>query len=50
MNEPLTPQPKSDADTAPDRVIAAEPIVIVPPVSDPIIPAPRRCGMQSRGW
>lgn len=48
--KPATPEPRSDADAALDRAIAAEPIVIPPPVSDLIDPDAHRRGIQGRGW
>lgn len=43
------PQP-SEADAALDRAIAAEPIVLPPPVSDLVNPNAHRRGIQTRGW
>jgi hypothetical protein len=44
------PAPRSDADAALDRVIAAEPIVVTPPPSDLDDPAAHRRGYQTVGW
>jgi hypothetical protein len=47
----LTPaEPRSEADAALDRVIAAEPIVLPPPVSDLVDPDAHRRTSRRRGW
>jgi hypothetical protein len=49
-DQPAVPAPRSDADAALDRVIAAKPVSVPAPPSDLIDPAAHRRGIARLRW